>query len=286
MDVNQIKEYLIEKEILPVGTEVLKKLQGGTVSQLYTLGNGGKAEFVIKANDPAVIESEASFLEFYKQMDLLPRLLYQDQSNRYIVYLFREGGVQKNLENKRAVLSSAVLNLLNGYQEVPVKKGWGWRDVPVDSWEEFLLLRAEEAYRTMSSHLGRNEYELVVELIRKSPLAKRGDAFLLHGDCGIHNFLIDEGSLSGVIDPTPVVGPPIYDLLYAFCSSPDDLTADTILHCTSLLNPAEQINTCDLFGEVLIILFIRLSTCLKHHPEDFREYEKAWTDWKEKVIGC
>ena len=34
--------------------------------------------------------------------------------------------------------------------------------------------------------------------------------------------------LHGVIDPLPVLGDPIYDLIYAFCSTPEDVTKETI----------------------------------------------------------
>nr|WP_239587430.1 phosphotransferase [Bacillus pakistanensis] len=60
--------------------------------------------------------------------------------------------------------------------------------------------------------------KLVQRLAESSNRIPSKGPFLLHGDCGVHNFVFKGGSLSGVIDPTPVLGEPLYDLLYAFCS--------------------------------------------------------------------
>jgi Ser/Thr protein kinase RdoA (MazF antagonist) len=62
------------------------------------------------------------------------------------------------------------------------------------------------------------------------------ERFLLHGDCGVHNFVFDQNTIVGVIDPSPIVGPVLYDFLYAFCSSPDNLNLETLIPTFTLLN--------------------------------------------------
>ena len=42
------------------------------------------------------------------------------------------------------------------------------------------------------------------------------------------NFIFRENRLYGVIDPLPSLGDPLYDLIYAFCSTPEDLTKEAI----------------------------------------------------------
>lgn len=282
MDIIQIMNELIQQSILPANTEVLKKLQGGTVSELFLLEAKGK-RYVIKSNEPSVLESEAVYLEFYQKINILPKLLYQDPANRFIVISFKDGDVLKMVPGKRAILSSVVNDLINQYKEVSVKEGWGWKDEPVSSWKRFVLLRAEEANQTLSGRLEQQDFERVVKLINKSEVYRKQNPSLLHGDCGIHNFLISEGNLSGIIDPSPVIGPPLYDLLYAFCSSPEDLTSDTLLYCANQMKSLGNIQDQELFAEVLIFLFIRMATCIKHHSQDIVEYERAWGYWKTKV---
>jgi hypothetical protein len=36
-------------------------------------------------------------------------------------------------------------------------------------------------------------------------------------------------------------------------------------------------------GNVLIGLYLRLASCVKHHPADWTEYEKAWVYWKDVI---
>ncbi len=59
--------------------------------------------------------------------------------------------------------------------------------------------------------------------------------YLLHGDTGVHNFVFHESQLVGVIDPSPMIVPLLYDFTYAFCSSPDDLKVDTLFATFDLL---------------------------------------------------
>jgi len=68
------------------------------------------------------------------------------------------------------------------------------------------------------------------------------EPFLLHGDCGVHNFIFNDNQLSGVIDPSPITGDPLYDFIYAFCSSPDELSKETIDLVVSYLKVVEKNN--------------------------------------------
>jgi hypothetical protein len=162
--------------------------------------------------------------------------------------------------------------------------GWGWTDELTDSWRGFLLNEIIEANRILDSHLEKDEFTFVLNLL-ESPKRNSLDRepFLLHGDCGVHNFIFNDGQLRGVIDPTPVIGDPLYDLIYAFCSSPDDLTKETINSAVShLIVKVDKINSI-LYEEVIIGLYLRLRTCIKHHPNDFEEYLKAWYYWKDII---
>lgn len=82
-----------------------------------------------------------------------------------------------------------------------------------------------------------------------------------------------------MIDPAPVIGPPLYDFIYAFFSSPDDLTKETFGEAARYLMTEEKL----LYEEVMIGLYIRLGTCMKHYPGDFEDYVKAWYDWKSEI---
>lgn len=69
----------------------------------------------------------------------------------------------------------------------------------------------------------------------------------------------------------------MYDLIYAFCSSSEDLTRETFDAAANLMVVNNYENTYDL---VLIGLYLRIGICIKHHPEDMGAYLKACEYWK------
>jgi fructosamine-3-kinase len=280
MDIQKIIIELIHYNIIHSEPTEYEQLKGGTVSELYLLNIDG-SKYVVKLNDPRVIESEAIFLNYYKETNLLPKLLFVEPSYKYIVYSFINGSTNYIRKNKKEILKALVQRLLNNYKSVPNDIGWGWADQPTDSWQSFLLNEILETNKIIDSRLDRNEHNFVFNLVKK--IRTDIKPFLLHGDCGVHNFIFNDGQLSGVIDPTPVIGDPQYDLFYAFCSSPDDLTKETIDSTVNHLMIKGGGNISVLYEQVIIVLYLRLGTCIKHHPNDFKEYLKAWYYWKDVI---
>ncbi|MCM3718075.1 aminoglycoside phosphotransferase family protein [Fictibacillus phosphorivorans] len=261
-----------------------KQLSGGTTSKLYLLHDNKTNQYVVKFNEPHVLEAESHFLAFYKDIDFLPDLLYTDPSHRYIVYTFVSGAVNYPRKHKKEMLQTLADHLINHYRPVEKADGWGWTDEPADSWSNYLFKRANDSRTMLDPYLKKEDHDFVLNLVnstdRNNDTTKR---YLLHGDCGVHNFIFNEGKLTSVIDPTPVHGDPLYDLIYAFCSSPDDLTKETIKSCANRLQTAKNKNDRLLYEEVLIGLYFRMATCTLHHPEDLQEYLQSWAYWKDIV---
>jgi fructosamine-3-kinase len=280
MAIQKIIIELIHNNIIHSEPKEYEELKGGTVSKLY-LFNIDSNKCVVKLNEPQVIESEAFFLKYYKETHLLPRLLFVEPSYRYIVYSFIDGSTNFVRKNKKMMLKTLVKGLLNNYKPAPKDIGWGWVDQPIDSWQSFLLNEIVEARKIIDSRLDNADYHFVCNLVKKNRVDSK--PFLLHGDCGVHNFIFNGRQLSGVIDPTPVIGDPLYDLNYAFVSSPDDLTKETIESGVRHLTAKRDMNHSDLYEQVIICLYLRLGTCIKHHPNDFEEYLKAWYYWKDVI---
>lgn len=275
MIIYQILKDLTKQGLINNEDAGFKKLSGGTVSDLFLI----EPNIVVKRNEPQIVEAETFYLKFYEELTILPNLLYTHLSKDYLVYTYIEGNIG-NSKDKYTMLSKLIHNLLNHYKPSPIEGKWGWVDDPTDSWRDFMFTRATEAKTIIKSHLNENDHQSVFSLIDKDGRYSLVQPYLLHGDCGIHNFIFESGELCGVIDPTPVVGPPIYDFIYAFCSSPNELTREV------LDSAARQLNfTCEkIYEEVLIGLYLRLATCIKHHPEDFPAYITAWDNWKQ-VLG-
>lgn len=275
--IQKIIKELIHNSIIHSEPTEYEHLKGGTVSELYLLNMDG-IKYVVKLNDLQVIQSEAMFLDYYKEIKLLPKLLFVEPSYKYIVYSFINGSTNFVRKNKKDMLKTLVQGLLNNYKPTPNEIGWGWADQPVDSWQRFLINEIAEAKKIIASRLDNDDYSFVCNLVKKNRTDSK--PFLLHGDCGVHNFIFSDEQLIGVIDPTPIIGDPLYDLVYAFCSSPDDLTKETIDSVVRHLMLKREKNNLALYGQVMINLYLRLGTCIKHHPNDLEEYFKAWNYWK------
>ena len=81
-----------------------------------------------------------------------------------------------------------------------------------------------------------------------------------------------DGKLIGVIDPMPVIGDSLYDILFALVSNTDILSTITLEDIYSLINePKEKIKAL-----LTIVLYSRISRCLKYHPQDIDIYMDFW----------
>lgn len=259
----------------------IQPLGGGTASEVSLLADDSGQGFVIKRNTPGAVAAEASFLKTYEGLPLLPQIRHADPGNRYLLYDYLPGDARYMPGQKAAMLTNLVEQLINHY--VPMGGGWGWHDDPVGSYGVFLTAEVRGAKKVIGDRLTPADHALVDRLARQPEREAAGSPHLLHGDCGVHNFIFRDGKLVGVIDPTPVVGPPIYDLLYAFCSSPDDVTMAALTPALTRLHGWYQGSGPALASEVLIALYNRIETCIKHHPRDLQAYLRAFAQWKATV---
>ncbi|MET3207867.1 UNVERIFIED_CONTAM: hypothetical protein ABIC26_000803 [Paenibacillus sp. PvR008] len=78
MDVQLILKELHEAGVLEGHMQELKTLTGGTSSEVIAVMDGAKPRYVIKQNDPVIVEAEAEFLQTYSQIEKLTRLVYVD----------------------------------------------------------------------------------------------------------------------------------------------------------------------------------------------------------------
>ncbi|MGA4719771.1 phosphotransferase family protein [Fictibacillus nanhaiensis] len=280
MDIQEIISKLNKENKLSSEITVYKPLSGGTVSELYLLQTSGGEKYALKVNNPKIIQSEVLYLRSYSHVEILPDLQFVEDTNKYFVYSFIEGSTTYNRGNKREILESLVHGLINHYKMATAFTGWGWADEPTLSWDSFLKNKTEEARLIIDTYVEKDDHHLVFDLIKKQKESKTRP-YLLHGDLGVHNFIFANGQLTGIIDPCPVIGDPLYDLIYAFCSSPDDLTKETLDAAVNCLSVGGNHETSAIYENVLIGLYHRLATCKKHHPNDFEEYVKAWHYWKE-----
>ncbi|KAA0786521.1 MULTISPECIES: phosphotransferase family protein [Bacillus] len=275
MDISIIAAQLVKEKVISHDPNSVKVLNGGTTSTVYLLDE----KYVVKLNEAEVIREEANFLSFYEGNTLFSKLLYKEPLHTYFVYSFLEGNTSCEQGFKRSTLRTLVKEVINKYKMVPEAEGWGWKESPVQTWNEFLTTNVMEAYENVRRYISEEDYRIVLKLANRD--AGVNQPFLLHGDFGFHNFIFRENRLHGVIDPLPVLGDPLYDLIYAFCSTPEDITKETIDYVMKqcVFHKTER----DLYEEIVIGLYLRIDTCVRHHPKDLEDYLVAWRYWMGEI---
>lgn len=276
----EITEELARLNIIAAPGELtMKAAKGTTEGQVYIVSVKGVPSYVLKLEEAEYTRETADFLTRYAEAPLLPKLLHADLKHRYVVYEYRHGTTHMNRGGKKDWMSGLARGLLNHYMPERSFQGYGRPDSPCESWREFNSRSLTGAAERIGESLSAKDHKLA-ERLSKERLRDWGeeDKYGLHGDTGVHNFVFHNGMLAGVIDPSPVAGPILYDFTYAFCSSPDDLNVNTLLGAYNELNirPAEPE---EVILETTFQLYCRISICLMHHPQDLPAYLEAWPTW-------
>jgi fructosamine-3-kinase len=105
-----------------------------------------------------------------------------------------------------------IAQIVSNYREYP-HGGYGFLNEEHVSWRAFLLDEIEYARRTIPDV----PTEKVMSALEVAG-AVNPKQYLLHGDFGTHNFLLENGKIR-VIDPMPVVGDYLYDFYFALLSN-------------------------------------------------------------------
>jgi hypothetical protein len=275
----QIMSEIIQNRILPESINHWGDLKGGTDSTVGVIGSLELPNmYVVKSNSPVRIAAETRFYQMYREISLLPIIKYVDPDYRYFIYEFIPGNTRYTRKNKHGLMSDLIKLMIRYYKNLVSWDDYEWVEDPTRVAHDINYSQS-----IIGFHLNEEDHVLVKDIhIRRRNRISEKDLYVLHGDFGVHNFLFENDTLQGIIDPFPAKGRRLYDLLYAFCSSPDDL------HFSILLNVVEQagierISAHNLVEDMILALYFRIATCLKHHPEDLSQYQNAWKEWKQLI---
>lgn len=281
-DVNSIIKDLVKKGVIDHLDIDLHQMSGTTEGFVYRLSVDNEPKYILKIDDPQYLSHVERLLYKYEHSVLLPKLVYADSEQSFIVYAYTEGTTHFHRGSKINWLTRVVNDLINLYESQCQTDKWGSFEEPCQTWRDYIDRGVEEARINVGSLLAVEDYNKVKRLVQNISKGAGDEAFLLHGDCGVHNFIFDKSELVGVIDPSPILGPVMYDFIYAFCSSPDDLNLDTLHAAAAFLNNG-PLDTASLVEAVAIELYCRIGISLKHHPHDLADYLEAWNYWKELI---
>ena len=282
--IDKIINTLKYKDIIKEESIDYKEIKSGTTNGIiYSLLSEEKPLYVLKKDQPEIITTTKDFLITYRNVKLLPNVLYTDENNEFIVYSYILGDTHVNRGSKLEWMTIIVEELFNKYKKADENVSRGRvTGINRNLWADFNLESLEYAKSNIGDLFSIEEHRRVEVLVNKlNTYEYQEEKYYLHGDAGVHNFVFNDNKLNGIIDPSPLVGPRIYDFTYAFCSSPDDLDLGTLFTSFSLLNLDNSIDNSMLLEEVLFQLYTRIGICKKVHPQDLDAYLEAWKEWRE-----
>lgn len=264
---NNEKDEKIINKVLGIVNEEYKSheyLNLGASSTVILLNNA----YLIKQNTKLILKAEIEFLN-KDTSGMFQKIVYIDPKYEFVVYDFIHGNTMKKVEDVEDTLQK-LIDLSKQYTTC-TKSDFGYLNEEVSSWSRFL--KDEIAYSSLNlkQHIpSKKIVNKCVEVLEKYPFDKK----LLHGDFGTHNFIQKDGKLVGVIDPMPVIGDSLYDLLFAVVSNVDLLKNVSLDKLYSLIDePHEKIDAM-----FTIVLYCRVSRCLKYHPKDIDVYMDVWNE--------
>lgn len=277
--INDILNQLRDRGIIDYCTKAVPLLTGTTDGKVYMICEHNEPKYILKQDRPDHISLVTQFHQTYVHCSLLQQVRYVDPDNTYVLFSYIEGTTHVNRGPKRDWMECLTENLLNHYEIVHETQRWGRMGLLRNSWHEFNERSLEGARRNVDGILPAEDSDKMKSIIED--ISNVNYSYALHGDTGVHNFVFNEGGLAGVIDPSPMVGPILYDFTYAFCSSPDDLNLDTLWAAFERLKLHEPMDQTRLIKEVVFQLYTRIGICVKAHPHDLQDYLQAWDYWKK-----
>ena len=262
---NNEKDNKIINTILNIVKEDYKNhqyLNTGASSTVFLLNDC----YLVKQNTKLILKAEIEFLE-HNNSDMFQKIIYVHPKYEFVVYKFINGDTMKHVENVNDTIQK-LIDITKTYINYN-KGGFGYLNEETSSWSRFL--KDETTYSSLNLKQYIPNKKIVnkcIEILENYPFDKK----LLHGDFGTHNFIQENGKLVGVIDPMPVIGDSLYDLLFAIVSNVNILSSFTLEDLYSLIDePQEKIKAM-----LVVVLYCRISRCLKYNPQDIEAYMEVW----------
>lgn len=248
-----------------------KHFTDGAYSKVLLLNN----KYLIKQSNILALKAEIEFLKLNKN-EHMQKILYIDKKYDFVVYEFIHGEIMKDLSDiSIKELTKTIVDLVSKYPNYS-SNTFGYFNEQVYSWSEFLISEVNHSSENIKEYIPDNTLVLhMIKELEKYPFETK----LLHGDFGTHNFVKKDGKLIGIIDPMPIIGDPIYDILFAFVSNINIIYNLQLEEIYKLINEDNR----KILLMLIVVMYCRISRCLKYHKKDITKYMEIWNKIIEQV---
>ena len=230
---------------------------GATESLVFSIDN----KYLIKTMDKNTLDIQKEFLKVYTY-DYFQKIIFCNEELKYICFEYVLGDKfydYKSFDKKDII--NQIYNIANGYKEYKYD-GFGYLYEDHKSWYEFLYDEVMYSKKDID-WIPIDKVINALDVIKKYSISK----YLIHGDFGTHNFLIENGRIK-VIDPMGVVGDYLYDFYFAILSNVTIFKEVDINYILDFYDRDMKYKK-SLF---IVVLYIRMSRCYKYNQNNFNYY--------------
>ena len=242
--------------------------EGTTNSLVLSINN----EYLIKTMEKDEITIQQIFLDYYKDINYFQKIVYVNNNLEYICFKYIKGEKLKNSNIKFNVIDE-FYKITKSYKKYECNF-YGYFDYKYETSSEFL--ESEILYaKNRLPNLDISKVNKAFLNLKKYKI----DKYLLHGDLGMHNMLVNGNEIK-VIDAMPLVFTPLYDFYFACLSN------------LSFVFPLD--NLFDYYDEDLeykknlfiIVFYIKLSRIYVYDRKNYELYLNYYNELEEllKII--
>lgn len=238
---------------------------GSTDSIVFSIDN----KYLIKTVDELTLKTQVEFFNLYKN-DYFQKIIYYNEKLKYICFEYIQGNLFKNEKHiDYNDITTQIYNIVSNYKKYDYDN-YGYLFEDHKSWYEFLKSEVEYSKKSIESlNIDISKVENALKIIKKYKV----DKYLIHGDFGVHNFLINKSNIK-VIDPMSVVGDYLYDFYFALLSSANIIKNIKI---DDMLNFFDR-NINYKKSLFIIVFYIRMCRCYIYDKDNFNVYLKTYNN--------
>lgn len=235
---------------------------GATDSVVFSIDN----KYLIKTVDKLTYKTQVEFFINYKS-HYFQKLIYSSKKFSYLCFEYIEGEKLCSLNNLDInKIIKQIYEITSSYRNYEYD-GYGYLYEDYNkSWYQFLY--DEVCYSKQEiENISTIKVENALNIIKKYTVCK----YLLHGDFGAHNFLINDNKIK-VIDPMGVIGDNLYDFYFAIFSNTAIFTKTNLDFILSFYDNKLEYKKALL----IIVVYIRMSRAHKYDIKNFDKFYKLF----------
>lgn len=253
---NILKDIKLKLDINFTDNDIKYYTDGATDSVVFSI----KEKYLIKKVDEYTYNTQLEFYKIYN-FDYYQKFIYSNNDLLYICFEYINGHKYDGTLNN---VINTLYNYTSNYKKYEYE-GFGYLFDDHKSWYQFLY---DEVMYSKNEISDVDDSKVIesLNIIKKYKI----DKYLIHGDFGTHNFLINDKIY--VIDPMCVVGDYLYDFYFSIFSNYDIFKNLNINYILSFYDRDLKYKKALL----LVVFYIRMSRAHKYDIKNYNNYLKIY----------